>query len=137
MPCVFFKEYVTTFAVSVVGEAIKNHNGTQASFIFGFKVEIMVIGIVFDVMLERTRTQRGIFTQHSIRDNVPAKRLADKVSCNLPARQTVFREVPKWLFPFLRFIYSLKFFLLILYGYIEAIIRAKCKLTLEFHIPVF
>jgi hypothetical protein len=66
----------------------------------------MIVGIVFDELLERARTVGAIFTQGCIWDNMKAERFTDKVCSDLTQGKRVLRKVPKRLLAAARFVHS-------------------------------
>ena len=76
------EENMTTFAVRVVTEHIKEHNGLKELFIFFAKTEVVVLGIIVDILLEGSRTIRTIIAQSGKGDNMKTKCFAHQVGGN-------------------------------------------------------
>ncbi len=95
----------------------------------------MLIGIVFDVLLERTGTE-GAVAQDRERDEAEAKRLADQVGCNLAPSQGGFGEIPQRLLTAPGFVDGGDFPPFTLDVDQEGVIRAERELALKLDLPV-
>ena len=131
-----FKENVTAFAVGVVAEQVEKHNRLQQLFIFFAEIEVMIFGIVLDVLLERTGTVRTVGAQHGKRDKVKAQRLAGHVRGDLAQSQRALGKIPKRLLATRRFINSWIGFIFIMNVNQESVIRAQHELAFEFKLPI-
>src|SRR5689334_17446860 len=137
MVSLFFKENMTALSISVIREQIKQHYRAQAFFVFRAEIEIMIVGIVFNELLERTGAIRASLTEYRKGDDVPTQRFVQQISGYFTPRECIFRKVPQGLFALLGFVNSLKRLLLMCNTHKKGIIRTKSKLPLQFKGSIF
>src|SRR6266498_3514023 len=99
-----FEKDVSAFTVGIVDEKIKERQRAQELFVVAREVEVVIIRIVFDELLQRTRSMWTIPTERCKWDDVKAKRLADKIGSNLAQGECVFGEIPERLLAATRFV---------------------------------
>ncbi len=131
-----FKENVTAFAVGIVAEQVEKHNRLQQLFILFAEIEVMIFGIVLDVLLERTGTVRTVGAQYGKRDEVKAQRLTDHIRGDLAQGQCVLWKIPKRLLAARRFIHGWIGFIFIMNVNKKSVIGAQHELALEFKLPI-
>ena len=129
-----FKENVTAFAVGIVAEQVEKHNRLQQLFILFAEIEVMIFGIVLDVLLERTGTVRTVGAD-SKRDEVKAERLTDHIRGDLAEGQCVLWKIPKRLLA-RGFIHGWIGFIFIMNVNKKSVIGAQHELALEFKLPI-
>ena len=50
----FFKENMPTFAIRVIAEQVKEDNWFEKFLVFLRKVEVVILGVIFNILLEGT-----------------------------------------------------------------------------------
>ena len=70
---IVLEEDVAAFSVRVVAEQVKEHDGLEELPVLLAEAEVMIFGIVFDELLERTRAIGTVVTERGEWDNVKAK----------------------------------------------------------------
>jgi hypothetical protein len=91
---------------------------------------------MFDVLLERTVTERAI-AQDRYWDEAEPNRFADQVGCNFATGQGGFGKIPQRLFTAPGLVYGGDFPPFTLDVYQEGVIRAKCELAFKLDLPLF
>jgi hypothetical protein len=130
------KEDMTAFSVGVITKQVEEHNRFEELFVFLAEAEVVIFGIVFDELLERTFSIRTIVAERGKRDDVKAKRLADAIRGDLAPCQRVLGEIPERLFAARRLINSRILPAFMINGDKERVIRAKGELAFEFIITM-
>jgi hypothetical protein len=125
------EENVTAFAVGVVDEQVKEGDGFEKQFFFGREGEVMMVGIVFDELLERARAVGAVLAQDGERDNVKAKLLADDIRGDLAQGKCAFFEIPERLFAARGFVNGGNGRVFVCDFNKEGVIRAERKLTFD------
>ena len=133
---VILEEDVTAFSVCVVAEQVEEHDRFEELLVFLAEVEVVIFGIVFDELLERTRAIRAVVAQRGERDDVKAKRLADEIRGDFTPGQRVLREIPERLLAARGLVNSRIFPAFMMDSDKESVIRAKGELALDFIIAV-
>jgi hypothetical protein len=128
---VLLEEDVTAFAVRIVAEDVEEHDRLEALPVILAEAEVMILGIVFDELLERPRAKGTVLTQSGERDDVKAQVFTDKIRGDLSPCKAVLREIPERLLAAQGFIYRGILPALMLDGNKEGIVRAKGELTLD------
>ncbi len=130
------KEDVTALAVGVVDEQVKEGDGLEEQFVFGGEVEVVVVGVVFDVLLERAGAEGTVLTERGERDDVKAKRLADEVGGDFAQGEGAFLEIPKGLLALGGFVHGGIGFALVRDFDEEGVVRAERELTFDGQVAV-
>ena len=128
---VILKEDVTALSISVVAKQIEENDRFEKPPVFISKIKVVIFGIVIDILLERTRSIRTITAERGERDNVKAKRLADKIRRDLTSCQCVLREIPERLLAAQGFINGGIILPFMMDSGEEGIVRAKGELTFD------
>src|SRR5581483_9301922 len=134
--CAIFKENVTALAVGVVAQHIEKGDRLEALFIFVAEVEVMIFGIIFDVLLERAGTVRTVFAQSGERHDAQPERLTHQIRGDLALGQCVFGEIPQRLLAARGFIHSRISVAFIVNVNEEGVVRAEHELAFEFEFAV-
>jgi hypothetical protein len=90
---------------------------------------------MFDVLLERTVTERAI-AQDRYWDEAEPNRFADQVGCNFAPGKGGFGKIPQRLFAAPGFVYGRDFPPFTLDVYQEGVIRAKRELAFKLDLPL-
>src|SRR6476659_3896134 len=93
--CTILEEDVTALAVGVVAEQVEEHDRLEKLPVFVAETEIVVFGIVVNVLLERSCAIRAVVAERGERDDMKVKRLTDEIGGNFAPCQSVLREIPK------------------------------------------
>src|SRR5215211_811214 len=94
---ILLEENVTTFAVGVVAEQVEKDNRFEKLPVCLAEAEVMIFGVVVDILLERPRAKRTVVAQRGKRHDVKAKVLADEIGGDFASCQRVLREIAEWL----------------------------------------
>ena len=127
---------VTALAVGIVDQQVEQGHGAQAFQLGRFEIKIMMIGVVINVLLERTGTQRSV-PQNGEWNHAEAQRLADQVGADFPVGQGVFREIPQRLFAPARFVDRQDFIPGMADSNQEGVIDAAGELALELDLAIY
>lgn len=128
----FFDDDMAALTVGIVAQQVEEHDGSQACFVFVAEVEVVIVGIVLDVLLDGTRAIGPILTQRGIGHEVPAKRLADQVSSHFAMRQGIVGKVPQRLLAFGGLVNGLQFSPFVMHIDEKGVIAAQHELAFEF-----
>jgi hypothetical protein len=128
---VLLEEDMTPLSVCVVTEQVEEHNRLEELPVFLVKTEVVILGIVVNILLERTRAIGTIVAERRERDNVKAKCLADQIGSNFTPRQRILREIPERLLAAQGFIHGGVLLPFVLDIDQEGVIRAKSELALD------
>jgi len=131
----FLNQDMAALAVGIVDQQVEKHHRAQAFQISWFKIEIMIVGVMVNILLKRAETERAI-PQERERHHTEAQRLADQIGAHFPSSQAVPGEVPQRLFPAGWLIDGRDFTARVTDIYQEGIVIATRKLTLEFDLTV-
>jgi len=127
---------VTTLAVGIIDEQVEEYDRFEQQFVFRREVEVVIVGVVFDELLERARAVGTVFTQSSEWDDVKAERLADDVRGDLAQGKGVLFEIPERLLPARGFIHSGIDLILISDFNQEGVVRTERELTFDLKVAV-
>ncbi len=126
------EENMTAFAIRIVAEPVEEHDGPEELLVGFGEIEVVIFGIVFDQLLERSRAVGTLLTQCGERDDVKAKMFAHKVRGNFPARERVLREIPKRLLAAQGLVNGTIFPAFMMDSNKKCVIRAKGELARDF-----
>jgi len=129
------EEDVTALAVGVVAKQVEQRDGFEQGFFVGGEIEVVMVGIVLDVLLERAGAERAV-AQNGEGDEAKPQRLADEVRGHLAQGEGGVFKVPERLLAFARFVHGLKVFTVMANVHEEGVVGAEHELALEFDLAV-
>jgi len=129
------EEDVTALSVGVVGEQVEEDDGLEALLVIRTEVEVVIVGIVGDVLLERAGAERTV-AQDGEGDEAKTERLAEKIRGDLAQREGAFWKVPQGLFAARRFVDGLDGFARVRHVREKGVVRAKHELAFEGEVAV-
>ena len=132
----FFKEDMPAFTVSVIAEKVKEDDGLKEFLVFIRKVEVVIFGVIFNILLERTRAVWTILAERRERDKVETETFTDDICGNFTLCKRVTGKIPERLLAARRFIDGWIGCILIMNVNKERVIGAKHKLALDFKVAV-
>src|SRR5689334_15958689 len=95
---VILEEDVTALAVGVVAEQVEKHDRFKELPVFIAEVEVVIFGIIVDVLLQGASPVGTIITERGERNDTEAKRLTEEIGSNFAPCQRVLGEIPERLF---------------------------------------
>jgi hypothetical protein len=86
---------VTAFSISIVDERVKKDHRAEALQILPAEIEVMVIRVVVDEKLERTRSVGPLLPIDCRGHQIPSQGLAHEKSGHLPTGERSVRKIPE------------------------------------------
>lgn len=130
------EENMTAFAVGIIAEQVKEDNRFKEGFFIISEIEVVVIGIEFDVLLKRTCAERTIGAEAGKWNKAKSQRFTDEIRGDLAQGEGIVFEIPEGLLATRGLIDGGESLALVMHIHKEGVVRAKQELAFEFDLSL-